>query len=134
MKPRIVVYCCANSTVVPEDHVEKLVSEDKAAIQIVRLPCSGRTDVLYIVRAIEAGADMVMIVGCPEGRCQYLEGNIRAKLRVKYANRLLAEVGLGLDRVRMYNLEPVEDGQFAAALQEVVDKAAELGPWPSAKA
>jgi len=134
MKPRIVVYCCANSAVAPEDHVEKLISGDKAAVQIVRLPCSGRTDVLYIVRAIEAGADMAMIVGCPEGRCQYLEGNLRAKLRVRYANRLLEEVGLGRERVRMYNLDPAENGQFAAALQEVAAKAVELGPWLSAKA
>jgi len=129
MKPRIVVFCCANSTVMPEDHVEKLVSGDKAAIQIVRLPCSGRTDVLYIVRAIEAGADMAMIVGCPEGHCRYIEGNLRAKLRVGYANRLLEEVGLGLERVRIYNLDPAESGQFAAALQEVVARASELGPW-----
>lgn len=129
MKPRIVVYCCANSTQVPEDCVEKFVSEAKADIQMVRLPCSGRSDVLYIVRAIESGADMAMIVGCPEGRCQYLEGNLRAKLRVKHANKLLAEVGLGLERVRMYNLDPNESATFAAALEEVVAKAAKLGPW-----
>ena len=132
MKPRIVIYCCANSTLVPEDHVEKFVSEDKAAVQIVRLPCSGRTDVLYILQAIEAGADMAMIVGCPEGRCQYLEGNLRAKLRVRYANRLLEEVGLGRERVKMYNLDPAESGRFGAVLQEVVTKAAELKPWLAA--
>jgi F420-non-reducing hydrogenase iron-sulfur subunit len=131
MKPRIVVYCCANSTALPEDEVEKWVSEDKAAIQIVRLPCSGRTDVLYIVRAMEAGADMAMIVGCPEGRCRYLEGNLRAKLRVGYANRVLNEAGLGLERVRMYHLDPARDGEFGEALKEVVARAAELGSWLS---
>lgn len=134
MKPRIVVYCCANSTLAPEDHVEKVISEDKAAVQIVRLPCSGRTDVLYIVQAIEAGADMAVIVGCPEGHCQYLEGNLRAKLRVRYANRLLEEAGLGLERVRMYNLDASQNEQFGAALQETVAKAVALGPWLSAKA
>ena len=129
MKPSIVIYCCANSTEFPEDVVEKWISEGKASIQMVRLPCSGRTDVLYIVHAIEDGADMAMIVGCPEGQCRYLQGNLRAKQRVVYANRVLAEAGLGLERVRMFNLDPARDGQFAVALEDVIAKAAELGPW-----
>jgi coenzyme F420-reducing hydrogenase delta subunit len=118
---------------VPEDQAERFVSEGKAAVQIVRLPCSGRSDVLYIVRAIEAGADMAMILGCQEGRCQYLEGNLRAKMRVRYANRLLEEAGLGKERVKMYNLDPADAGRFAAALEEVIARGVELGPWLSAK-
>jgi F420-non-reducing hydrogenase iron-sulfur subunit len=129
MRPRIVVYCCANSVVVPEEHVEKAMSEKGVDIQIVRLPCTGRTDPLYILRAIEDGAHMAMIVGCPEGQCQFLEGNLRAKMRVRYANRLLSEAGLGGDRVRMYNMSPAESDFFPAALAEVIDKARKLGPW-----
>jgi F420-non-reducing hydrogenase iron-sulfur subunit len=129
MEPRIVVYCCANSTVVPEEHVEKAMSEQGADIKMVRLPCTGRTDVLYILRALEDGAHMAMIVGCPEGQCQFLEGNVRARMRVKYANRLLAEAGLGQERVRMYNLSPADGDEFPKALREVIDKARELGPW-----
>jgi F420-non-reducing hydrogenase iron-sulfur subunit len=129
MKPSIVIYCCANSTEFPGDIVEKWISEGKADIRMVRLPCSGRSDVLYIVHAIEEGADMAMIVGCPEGQCRYLQGNLKAKQRVAYANRVLAEAGLGLERVRMINLDPAQDGQFTVALEDVIKKAAELGPW-----
>lgn len=128
MKPQIVIYCCANSTVVPEEHVEKVMSEQNADIKISRLPCSGRTDVLYMLRAIEEGADMAMVVGCPEGRCQFLEGNLRAKKRVSYANKLLAEAGVGPERVRMYNLDPTQGEQFGLALRETVARARELGP------
>jgi F420-non-reducing hydrogenase iron-sulfur subunit len=133
MKPQIVIYCCANSTVVPEEHVEKLITEGQATIKIARLPCSGRTDVLYLLRAIEEGATMAMVVGCPEGQCQFLEGNLRAKMRVRYANRLLAEVGLGNERIRMVNIDPSDDQAFAAALRETVAKARELGPWLTVK-
>jgi F420-non-reducing hydrogenase iron-sulfur subunit len=129
MKPQIVIYCCANSTLVPEEHVEKLVAEGQAEIKIARLPCSGRTDVLYLLRAIEEGATMAMVVGCPEGQCQFLEGNLRAKMRVRYANRLLAEAGLGNERIRMVNIDPGDDQAFAAALRDTVAKARELGPW-----
>jgi F420-non-reducing hydrogenase iron-sulfur subunit len=133
MKPQIVIYCCANSTVVPEEHVEKLVAEEQATLKIARLPCSGRTDVLYMLRAIEEGATMAMVVGCPEGQCQFLEGNLRAQMRVRYANRLLAEVGLGNERIRMVNIDPSDDQAFAAALRDTVAKALELGPWQTAR-
>jgi len=113
----------------PEEHVQKAVSDGRAEIKMVMLPCTGRTDVLYLLRAIEEGADMAMIVGCPEGQCRYLQGNLRAKQRVVYANRVLAEAGLGHERVRMINLDPAQDEQFAAALEDVIAKAAELGAW-----
>lgn len=128
MKPEIVVYCCANSTSVPEN-AEELISEDLATLKISRMPCSGRTDVLYILRAIEEGASMALVVGCPEGQCQFLEGNRRAGMRVRYANRLLAEAGLGRERVRMVNIDSSDDTAFATALRDTVAKAVQIGPW-----
>jgi coenzyme F420-reducing hydrogenase delta subunit len=127
MKPEIVVYCCANSTVVPEEDTENLVAGDPASLKISRLPCSGRTDVLYLLHAIEEGAAMAMVVGCPEDQCQFLEGSRRARMRVRYANRLLAEAGLGDQRVRMFNIDPSDDQAFAAALKETIAKAREIG-------
>jgi F420-non-reducing hydrogenase iron-sulfur subunit len=133
MKPEIVVYCCANSTVAPED-VEDLISEEMVTLKISRLPCSGRTDVLYILRAVEEGASMALVVGCPEGQCQFLEGNLRARMRVRYANRLLAEAGLGGERVRMVNVDPSDEQAFAEAIRNTLAKAVELGPWLVSKA
>lgn len=133
MKPEIVVYCCANSTAVPDD-AEKLIPEERATIRISRLPCSGRTDVLYILQAIENGAAMALVVGCPEGQCQFLEGNLRARMRVRYANRLLAEAGLGNERVRMVNVDPSDESAFGAALRDTLAKAEALGPWLQSKA
>ncbi len=127
MKPHIVIYCCANSTTMPEDPVEKLISQGKASIQIVRLPCSGRTDVLYILQAIERGADMALVVGCPEGQCQFLEGNLRARMRVAYADRLLAEAGMGRGRVKMVNIDSSDPGKLGAALQQTITRAFQLG-------
>lgn len=129
MKPVIVIFCCTNAVAVPEDEVERINASPQAAVKFTRLPCSGRTDVLYILRAIEEGADMAMVVACPNGACQFLEGNRRARLRVAYANRLLAESGLGNERVRLVNLAPDDPQGFGDALQEVIAKAQKLGPW-----
>jgi F420-non-reducing hydrogenase iron-sulfur subunit len=127
MKPQIVVFCCTNAVVMPEDEVEKVNAAQQAAVKFTRLPCSGRSDVLYMLRAVEEGADMALVVGCPDGVCQFLEGNHRAKMRVRYANRLLAEAGLGNERVRMVSLAPDNPGSFADALRDVIAKARELG-------
>jgi len=129
MKPVIVIFCCTNAVAVPEDEVERINASPQAAVKFTRLPCSGRTDVLYILRAIEEGADMAMVVACPNGACQFLEGNRRARLRVAYANRLLAESGLGNERVLLVNLAPDDPQGFGDALQEVIAKAQKLGPW-----
>jgi F420-non-reducing hydrogenase iron-sulfur subunit len=129
MKPVIVIFCCTNAVAVPEDEVERINATPQAAVKFTRLPCSGRTDILYILRAVEEGADMAMVVGCRDGGCQFLEGNRRARLRVRYANRLLAESGLGNERVRLVNLAPDNPQGFVDALQETISKARELGPW-----
>jgi F420-non-reducing hydrogenase iron-sulfur subunit len=129
MIPEIVIYCCANSTAVSEGDLEKIIPENQAVLRISRLPCSGRTDVLYLLRTIETGATLTMIVGCPEGQCQFLEGNLRAAMRVRYANRLLAEAGLGQDRIQMVNIAPGDESAFAAALRSAVLKAHEIGSW-----
>ena len=134
MKPQIVIYCCANSSAASEEDVEKIISEDQAEIRISRLPCSGRTDVLYLLRAIETGATLAMIVGCLKGQCQFLEGNLRAGMRVRYANRLLAEAGLGEDRIRMVHIAAGDEISFAAALRDAVARAREIGPWMTAAA
>ena len=134
MKPEIVIYCCANSTAVSEGDLEKIIPEDQAVLRISRLPCSGRTDVLYLLRTIETGATLTMIVGCPVGQCQFLEGNLRAGMRVRYANRLLAEAGLGEDRIRMLHIAAGDESSFAPALRDAVARVREIGPWMTAAA
>ncbi|MEI6258924.1 MAG: hydrogenase iron-sulfur subunit [Deltaproteobacteria bacterium] len=129
MKPEIVIYCCANSSAVSEEDAEKIITEDQAVLRISRLPCSGRTDVLNLLRTMETGVTLTLIVGCPEGQCQFLEGNLRAKMRVRYANRLLAEAGLGEDRILMVNIAPGDESSFADALRMAVSKAREIGSW-----
>ena len=101
-----------------------------ANIKIVRLPCSGKIDVIHLLRSIQKGADGVYVVGCLEGTCHYNEGNYRARERVEHVRMLLEEVGLEADRVRMYNLSSGEGPTFAAYAKEMTDNIRSLGPIP----
>ncbi len=85
---------------------------------------------MYLLRAIQKGADGAYAVGCLEGACHYNEGNIRARERIEHVNQLLEEVGITGGRVRMYNLSSGEGPTFAAYAKEMTEHIRELGPNP----
>ncbi len=104
-----------------------------ANIKIIRVPCTGKVDVMHLMRAFQMGADGAYVVGCLEGTCHYKEGNLRARERVMHVQKLLEEVGLEGDRVRMYNLSSGEGPTFAAYAKEMTEHIKKLGPNPLKK-
>ncbi len=99
-------------------------------IKVVRVPCTGKVDLLHILKAFEGGVDGVYVAGCLEGECHFLTGNLRAKKRVLYAKQLLEEVGIRGERVEMYNLSAAEGGRFAQIAREMTERIRALGPSP----
>jgi coenzyme F420-reducing hydrogenase delta subunit len=102
-------------------------------IKIIRMPCTGKVDVMHLLRCLQKGADGAYVVGCLEGTCHYNEGNLRARERVQYVQKLLEEIGLEGDRVRMYNLSSGEGPTFAAYAKEMTEHIKSLGPNPLKK-
>jgi F420-non-reducing hydrogenase iron-sulfur subunit len=100
-------------------------------VKVIKVPCTGRVDVIHVLKAFENGADGVYIAGCLEGECHYLAGNLRAKKRVGYLKTLLDEAGIGGARVEMYNLSSAQGQRFAAIAVEMTEKIRELGPNPA---
>ena len=99
-------------------------------VKVLKVPCTGRVDVIHLLKAFEQGADGVYVAGCLEGECHYLAGNLRAKKRVGYAKQLLDECGIGGERVAMYNLSSAQGQRFAAIAREMTEKIRQLGPSP----
>jgi coenzyme F420-reducing hydrogenase delta subunit len=94
------------------------------------LPCTGRIEESLMLTAFEDGADGVMVIGCLEGDCHYLSGNIRARARVARVAGILERVRIGADRIRMFNLSAGEGAKFAAFVNEFVGQIQEMGPSP----
>lgn len=94
------------------------------------LPCTGRIDESLLLKAFENGADGVMVIGCLEGDCHYVNGNIRARARVDRVYAILEKIDIGPKRIRMYNLSAGEGSKFAAFANEFVDQIKEIGPSP----
>jgi F420-non-reducing hydrogenase iron-sulfur subunit len=99
-------------------------------IKIIRVPCTGKVDILHILHAFEKGADGVYAVGCMEGDCHYTSGNFRARKRIEQAKKILDAVGVGGDRVAMFNMASSEGPRFAAVALEMAAKIKKLGPNP----
>ena len=99
-------------------------------VKIVRVPCTGKVDVIHIMRAFEKGADGVAVIGCLEGECHFNSGNLRARRRVEQAQKILETIGVGGERAQMYNLSSSEGPRFAQYANEITEKIKELGPNP----
>jgi F420-non-reducing hydrogenase iron-sulfur subunit len=102
-----------------------------ANVKIVKMPCTGRVDIIHVLQAFEGGADGVYLVGCLEGDCHYLAGNIRARKRVEHLKQILDECGVGAERVAMYNMSSAQGQRFAEVAREMTGKIRALGPSPA---
>jgi F420-non-reducing hydrogenase iron-sulfur subunit len=101
-----------------------------SSIKIVRIPCTGKVDALHIMRSFEKGADGVYLVGCREGDCHFNKGNFRAKARVEHLRTLLDTIGIGGQRLQMYNLSSSDGPMFARFAEEMHQRILEVGPSP----
>ena len=99
-------------------------------VKIISIPCTGKVDLIHLLRTFEKGADGVYVVGCLEGECRYNNGNIRARKRVEQAQQILESIGIGGERVQIYNLSSSEAPRFARIAKEMTEKITDMGPNP----
>ena len=99
-------------------------------IRVVRLPCTGKVNILHLLEAFRAGADGVMVIGCLEGECHYIRGNLKAKARVRRTKKILDETRLGGERLEMFNLSASQAQRFVEVVNEMTTRIIKLGPSP----
>lgn len=99
-------------------------------VKVIRIPCTGKVDALYLLKALEDGVDGVYVAGCEEGDCHFLKGNIRAKKRVGYVKSILKDLGINPGRVEMYNMSAADGPRFVDVAREFTARIKALGPSP----
>ncbi len=99
-------------------------------IRILRVPCSGRVDVLHVVKAFKSGADGIIITGCHIGDCHYIDGNLKAKDRVEALKKSLGAFGVDPRRIEIGFASSSEGQRFATMMTDFVEKIRGLGPNP----
>lgn len=132
-EPEITAFYCVYCGYMAADTAGALHIQYPANVKFIRLPCTGKTDIRYILEAFEQGADGVYQVACPIGNCHHVRGNERGLARIQRAKRLLDDIGLGGDRVDMFFMSGSQGQTFAMAAQTMTERIRKLGPNPLKK-
>jgi coenzyme F420-reducing hydrogenase delta subunit len=97
-------------------------------IRIIRVPCSGRVDPLFILKCFQRGADGVLISGCHPGDCHYTDGNYHARRRFALLREFLDYLGINKERLRLEWVSASEGQRFADLVSDFTTELANLGP------
>jgi F420-non-reducing hydrogenase iron-sulfur subunit len=120
--PKVAVFCCYHSAYEAADVAGSMHLKIPRGIRLVRVPCTGRVDVLHILRAVEKGYDGILVLGCHEDNCKFLRGNILARKRVEYAKELLAEAGENDKQVEFHSVAANQPHRYAQVVNEMYDR------------
>jgi len=127
-EPKIVAFLCNWCSYAGADLAGVGRLQYPPTTRTIRVPCSGRVDPLFILRALQNGADGVLVSGCHPGDCHYLSGNYTARRRFAVFSRLLEYVGIEKGRVHFSWVSAAEAGRFAELITEVTEEIRKLGP------
>lgn len=95
--------------------------------RVIRVPCSGRVNPFFILKAIQAGADGVLVSGCHPGDCHYLTGNYFARRKFTIFKQLCEFIGLEENRINFSWVSASEGKKFADVVKEVTNRVEKLG-------
>ena len=129
-EPEITAFTCIYCAYMAADTAGALRQQYPANVKLVRLPCTGKTDVRYILEAFEQGADGVYVVACPLGNCHHVRGNERGRARVARARKLLESIGIEGERLEMHFVSGGQGATFAQVAREMTERVKKLGPNP----
>ncbi len=127
-EPKIVAFLCNWCSYAGADLAGTSRIQYPASIRVIRVPCSGRIDPLFILASLQKGADGVLVSGCHPGECHYLTGNYSARRKFALLKNLLEHMGLDEGRVQFSWVSASEGLRFAKVVEEVTARVRELGP------
>lgn len=127
-EPTILAFVCNWCTFTAADLAGTSRMVQQPNVRMVRMMCTGMVDPKYIVKSLLSGADGVLISGCHPGDCHYINGNYKARRRVKLLNEILPQFGIERNRVKLTWVGASEGNEFAATVNNFINEIRELGP------
>ena len=127
-RPRVVGFLCNWCSYAGADSAGTSRKHYPPNIRIIRVPCSGRVDPLFVVKCFQQGADGVLIAGCHPGDCHYTEGNFYSRRRFALLHKLLNFLGIAPERFRLEWVSAAEGKKFSKLVAEFTAEVAGLGP------
>ena len=129
--PRIVGFLCNWCSYAGADLAGVSRFQYPPNLRVIRVMCSGRVHPSHILEAYKNGADGVLIAGChPPNDCHYISGNLKAQRRVALLKKLMDQLGLERERLRLEWISAAEGEKFANVVSEFTETLRKLGPIP----
>ena len=127
--PQIVAFLCNWCSYAGADLAGMSRLKYPSNIRIIKVPCSGKVDPMFVLKAFESGADLVLISGCHPGDCHYTSGNYHARRKLPTFRALLEFMGIDPQRFQMSWVSAAEGAKWATVVRDVTDLATKLGPF-----
>ena len=127
-EPRIVAFFCNWCTYTASDLAGVSRMRYAPNTRVIRVMCSGRLDPQFILSAFRQGADGVLVGGCHPGDCHYLEGNYKCLRRTELLRRMLGQMGIEPERLRLEWISASEGDVLRDVTNEMVEQIRKLGP------
>ena len=127
-EPKIVAFLCNWCSYAGADLAGVSRFQYPPNVRVIRVPCSGRINPMYIVKALQEGIDGVLVSGCHPGDCHYISGNLLARRKFALIKNFLGYVGIEPERVQFSWVSASEGSRFAALIAQVVRDIKKLGP------
>jgi F420-non-reducing hydrogenase iron-sulfur subunit len=132
-EPRILAFCCNWCSYAGADLAGTSRIQMPPNVRIIRVNCTGRIDITFILDALHQGADGVLISGCHPGDCHYTSGNLKMEARFVLLKSLLEKSGIEPERVHLQWASAAEGDVFAEGVTKMVERIRHLGPSPMRK-
>jgi coenzyme F420-reducing hydrogenase delta subunit len=127
-EPQILGFLCKWCSYAGADLAGTSRKKYPANVRIMKIPCSGRIDSLFILKALRIGFDGVLVSGCHPGDCHYQTGNYRARRRIILAKKLLEYMGIEMERVQASWCSASEANKFAQIAEDITKEVRKVGP------
>ena len=126
--PKIVAFCCNWCSYAGADLAGVMRLQMAADFSVVRVMCSARISPEIVIKALQSGADGVLVLGCHIGDCHYVDGNHRTKKRFALLRRMLPVIGIEAERIFLDWVSASEGARFQKVITDFVEGIRRLGP------
>lgn len=127
-EPTIIAFVCNWCTYTAADLAGTSRLIQPANVRMIRMMCTGMVDPKYVIKALLEGADAVLVSGCHPGDCHYINGNLKARRRIKLLKEILPRFGFDERRLKLTWIGASEGIDFAETVREMVAEVKALGP------
>lgn len=127
-EPKILAFLCNWCSYAGADLAGVSRFQYPSTIRVIRVPCSGRINPLYILKALQNGYDGVLVSGCHPGDCHYITGNFFARRKFAIIKKFLEYVGIEPERVQFSWVSAAEGVRFAQIIEKVTEDIRKIGP------